>query len=54
MCNKNISNTSFSKFISDILYERGIEYLNTIIKSEKTTNGMFDRAQMMLRVMDSK
>ena len=36
------------------LYERGIEYLNTIIKSEKTTNGMFDRAQMMLRVMDSK
>ena len=36
------------------LYERGIEYLNIIIKSEKTTNGMFDRAQMMLRVMDSK
>ena len=36
------------------LNERGIEYLNTIIKSEKTTNGMFDRAQMMLRVMDSK
>ena len=36
------------------LYGRGIEYLNTIIKSEKTTNGMFDRAQMMLRVMDSK
>ena len=36
------------------LYERGIEYLNIIIKSEKTTNGMFDRAQMMLRVIDSK
>ena len=36
------------------LNERGIEYLNIIIKSEKTTNGMFDRAQMMLRVMDSK
>ena len=36
------------------LYDRGIEYLNTIIKSEKTTNGMFDRAQMMLRVMNSK
>ena len=35
-------------------YESGIEYLNIIIKSEKTTNGMFDRAQMMLRVMDSK
>ena len=36
------------------LYERGIEYLDIIIKSEKTTNGMFDRAQMMLRVMGSK
>ena len=24
------------------------------VKSEKTTNGMFDRAQMMLRVIDSK
>lgn len=36
------------------LSERGVEYLNIIITSEKTTNGMFDRAQMMLRVMDTK
>ena len=26
MCNKNISNTSVSKFISDILYLRGVRY----------------------------
>ena len=26
MCNKNISNTSISKFISDILYLRGVRY----------------------------
>ena len=25
MCNKNISNTSTSKFISDILYLRGVD-----------------------------
>ena len=36
------------------LYESGIEYLNIIITNEKTTNGMFDRAKMMLRVMNSK
>ena len=36
------------------LYEKGAEYLNMIIENEKTTNGMFDRAQMMLRVMNSK
>ena len=36
------------------LYERGVEYLNIIITNDKTTNGMFDRAQMMLKVMDSK
>ena len=36
------------------LYESGIEYLNIIITNEKTTNGMFDRAQMMLKVMNSK
>tara|TARA_B100000900_G_C20508338_1_gene686871 strand:+ start:234 stop:935 length:702 start_codon:yes stop_codon:yes gene_type:complete len=36
------------------LYERGIEHLNVILESKKTTNGMFDRAQMMLRVINSK
>jgi hypothetical protein len=36
------------------LYDRGVEYLNIIITNEKTTNGMFDRAQMMLKVMGSK
>ena len=26
MCNKNITNTSTSKFISDILYQRGVSH----------------------------
>ena len=36
------------------LYQRGTEYLNIIVTNEKTTNGMFERAQMMLRVINSK
>ena len=36
------------------LYESGTDYLNIIVTNEKTTTGMFERAQMMLRVLNSK
>ena len=36
------------------LYESGTDYLNIIVTNEKTTTGMFERAQMMLRVINSK
>ena len=36
------------------LYKRGTDYLNIIVTNEKTTTGMFERAQMMLRVINSK
>jgi len=36
------------------VFDQGIESLEIILSNEKTTNGMFDRAQMMLKVLSSK
>ncbi len=35
-------------------YDKGIESLEIILSDERTTNSMFDRAQMMLKVLSSK
>ncbi|MDG2186871.1 MAG: tetratricopeptide repeat protein [Hyphomicrobiales bacterium] len=36
------------------LYDQGINHAEEIMKNERTTTGMFDRANMMLKVFNSK